>query len=88
MSIPERMCVGCRVMKPKADLIRLVKDPNNGVPVIDINQKILSRGIYVCSDAGCIALAKKKKALNRFFKSAVPEEIYDKMILMTDFSGD
>lgn len=80
MSVPERMCVGCRSMKPKHELIRIVISPDNGTLVIDEKQKILSRGAYVCKDEKCILTAKKKKAFNRICKKEVPEEIYNELL--------
>ena len=80
MRVPERMCVGCRQMKPKSDLIRIVKTAPDDLLVIDEQQKILSRGIYVCKDDKCILNAKKKKALNRFKKSNVPDDFYEKLM--------
>ncbi|MBR5468088.1 MAG: YlxR family protein [Firmicutes bacterium] len=77
MAVPERMCVGCRGMKPKSELLRFVKDEKTGEPVFDKRQKILSRGIYVCCDEKCIAMAKKKKAFERFFKNTSYETLYD-----------
>ncbi len=68
-------------MKPKHELIRITRDPQSGMAVIDKKQKILSRGAYLCKDEECIALAKKKRALNRFCKKEVPEVIYNELLL-------
>ena len=64
--IPMRMCVACRQMKPKSELIRLVPDGENEA-ILDKTQKIPARGVYLCRDAQCINLAKKKKLLERSF---------------------
>jgi len=77
MATPERMCVGCRKMKPKSELVRLTKDRDTGEPVVDWQQKILARGIYVCRDEECINLAKKKKAFERFFKNKSYDDLYE-----------
>ena len=74
-SKPLRMCIACRKMTDKKELIRfaLLEDE----VVLDENHKIQSRGAYICNNETCIALAKKKNALSRHFKRKVPERIYD-----------
>lgn len=76
--IPERMCVGCRNMLPKNELIRLVCTEDS--IVVDKKQKVQARGVYLCRKEECIALAKKKKALSRSFKRNVPDSRYDELI--------
>lgn len=73
--IPERMCVGCRKMLPKNELIRLAAKGDE--IAVDIKQKIQARGVYICPDKECIELAKKKKALSRAFKKNVSDGVYD-----------
>ncbi len=79
MHTPMRMCVGCRRMKPKGELIRIVRGVN-GEPVADEKQKILSRGIYICKDEKCINTARKRKAFERFFKNGSYDKLYDSLI--------
>ena len=75
MHIPQRMCVACRQMKPKSELLRIVKYGGEVVP--DIAQKLEGRGAYICKNEECIKAAKKRRALSRHFKTAVDDEIYD-----------
>ena len=75
MHTPERMCVACRQMKQKNELIRIVKSDNT--VTLDISQKLGGRGAYICKSKECIDTAKKRKALSKHFKMAVNEEIYD-----------
>ena len=75
MHIPERMCVACRKMKQKSELIRVVKSDNS--VTLDIYQKLGGRGAYICKSNECIDAAKKRRALSKHFKTAVKEEIYD-----------
>lgn len=63
---PQRMCVACRQMKPKDELIRMVVSDNKAV--IDSNMKIQSRGAYVCKNKDCVAVARKKRCLERSLK--------------------
>ena len=44
--IPMRMCVGCREMKPKKELIRVVHQPDGGV-ILDRTGKAAGRGAYL-----------------------------------------
>lgn len=73
--IPMRQCLGCREMKPKRELIRVVRAPDGGIS-LDFKGKAPGRGAYICRDQECLKKAKKSKALDRAFETAVPEEIY------------
>jgi predicted RNA-binding protein YlxR (DUF448 family) len=76
--IPKRMCVGCREMKPKRELIRIVLTPeaDGGQICIDFKGKKNGRGAYVCRDESCLKKAVKSKALERALSCEIPEEIY------------
>lgn len=78
MHIPERMCISCRQMKPKSELIRLVK--SGDVAEIDKANKKDGRGAYICKNEECIKAAKKRRALSRHFKTAVNDSIYDAVL--------
>lgn len=73
--IPMRQCVGCREMKPKRELIRVVKSPEGAVS-LDFKGKLPGRGAYVCPQMACLAKAKKTKALERAFEMQLPEEVH------------
>ena len=73
--IPMRQCTGCREMKPKRELVRVVRSPE-GVISLDFKGKLPGRGAYVCRDAACLKRAVKSRALERAFGVPVPEEIY------------
>ena len=62
--IPARMCVSCGEMRPKKELIRVVRTPD-GATVIDSGGKISGRGAYLCKKAGCVTQAKKRRTLER-----------------------
>lgn len=61
--IPERMCVSCRQMKPKNELVRIVNTPS-GV-VVDLTGKLNGRGVYICRCAECITRALKNKKFDK-----------------------
>ena len=75
MHIPERMCVACRKMKPKAELIRIVK--NGDTVLIDGSGKKNGRGAYICKNEECIKTAKTRRALSKHFKTAVSDSLYE-----------
>ncbi|MCI5625342.1 MAG: YlxR family protein [Clostridiales bacterium] len=73
--IPMRQCVGCREMKPKKELIRVVRSPEGAVS-LDFKGKLPGRGAYVCPDAECLKRAKRSKALERAFSAPLPEDVW------------
>lgn len=77
MHTPYRMCVACRQMKPKSELIKVIKTENGAE--LDVNQKKFGRGAYICKSAECIENAKKRRAISKHFKAAVSENIYDEI---------
>ena len=77
--IPMRQCVGCREMKPKKELIRVVKSPEGAIS-LDFRGKVPGRGAYLCPDAACLKRAVKSKALERAFEMPIPQEIYDDLL--------
>lgn len=74
--IPMRQCVGCREMKEKRQLIRVVRSPEGEVS-LDFKGKKPGRGAYLCPDPACLARARKSKALERAFSTALPPEVYE-----------
>lgn len=73
--IPMRQCTGCREMKPKKELIRVVRSAEGEIS-IDTKGKKPGRGAYICNDRECLKKAIKTKALERAFDIKIPEEIY------------
>lgn len=76
--IPLRMCTGCMEMKPKKELIRVVKSPEGEVSV-DITGKKSGRGAYVCKSTECFEKAVKTKRLSRNLDITIDEKIYNKL---------
>ena len=71
--IPQRMCVGCREMKPKAELIRFVRAPDGSGPRSPVGKKP-GRGAYVCRSAACLGRAIKQRQLERQLETSLGEE--------------
>ena len=76
--IPMRQCLGCREMKPKAALVRVVRSPEGEI-ALDTKGKASGRGAYVCKDSACLKKARKSKALERSLETQIPEEIYERL---------
>ncbi len=75
---PLRMCVACREMKEKKDLLRIVKT-KEGEIFVDQTFKANGRGTYICKSKECMQKAQKSKALQRAFKQNVGQEIYEEI---------
>ena len=76
--IPMRMCVGCREMKPMAELMRVVK-PQDGDCAIDRTGKAPGRGAYVCESAECLKKAQKTKALERALEAKIDDAVFEQL---------
>lgn len=74
--IPMRQCVGCREMKAKRELIRVVKSQEGAIS-LDFKGKLPGRGAYVCPRMECLAKARKSRALERAFSVQIPAEVYE-----------
>ena len=73
--IPMRMCVGCREMKPKMSLLRVVK-PQEGDAHIDRSGKAAGRGAYVCNSIECLKKAQKTRALDRALEAKIEDGVF------------
>lgn len=76
--IPMRMCLGCNEMKPKKELIRVVKSPEGEVS-IDVTGKKPGRGAYICNSIECLEKAFKAKRLSRNLETAIDETVYENL---------
>lgn len=85
--IPMRQCLGCREMKPKKELIRVVRSPEGEIS-LDFRGKANGRGAYLCPDPGCLKKAIRAKSLERALDSAIPEEIYGRLTAQMEVGGE
>ncbi len=74
--IPMRKCSGCGEMKPKKELLRIIRTPENEI-VLDLTGKKNGRGAYLCRDMQCFLKARKTKVLERSLEVPVPEQLYE-----------
>jgi predicted RNA-binding protein YlxR (DUF448 family) len=77
--IPGRTCLGCRAVKNKRDLLRVVRTPEGGVHV-DPGGKESGRGAYVCRDEACLRKVLKTGALARSLKTQIPAEVGERLL--------
>jgi predicted RNA-binding protein YlxR (DUF448 family) len=76
--IPLRMCTGCGEMKPKKELVRIVKSPDGDIS-LDTGGRKPGRGAYICPKRKCLKAARKAKRLEKSFSAQIPAEIYDRL---------
>ena len=76
--IPMRQCLGCREMKPKRELIRVVRSPQGEISV-DLTGKKSGRGAYICQNVECLRKARKAKRLERALECQIPDEVYGRL---------
>lgn len=74
--VPLRQCVGCREMKNKKELFRIIKTAENEI-LLDTTSKKNGRGAYICPNEECLAKAIKSKGLERSLKTAIPQEVIE-----------
>jgi len=72
--VPMRMCVVCRTMKPKKELIRVVKDSSDQI-VLDPTGRLAGRGAYVCKSS-CVEQLAKKKSFQRALNGNANTELF------------
>lgn len=72
--VPERMCVACHRMRPKRELVRIVRTPAGEVKV-DPTGKVSGRGAYVCPEAPCVETGLKERRLQHALEVAIPDEV-------------
>ena len=76
--IPMRMCIGCGEMKPKKELIRIVKSPEGEIS-LDFTGKKAGRGAYICKSTECLKKVRKSRRIEKDFSSAISDELYKEM---------
>ena len=76
--VPMRKCVGCGEMKPKKELIRILRTEEEEF-VIDTTGKKNGRGAYLCPQKASFEQAVKNRGLERSFKQAIPQEVYERL---------
>ena len=76
--IPLRMCTGCGEMKPKKELVRVVRSKEGEIS-LDLTGRKAGRGAYVCRSLDCLKKARKARRIERSLDCQIPDEVYDAM---------
>ena len=76
--VPMRKCTGCGEMKPKKELVRVVKSPEGEIS-LDLTGKKPGRGAYVCRSLACLQSARKMRRLEKAFSCQIPSQVYNRM---------
>lgn len=77
--IPMRMCLGCGEMKPKKEMIRVVKSPDDEIS-LDFKGKAPGRGAYICRSTECLSKARKARRFEKSFSCRIEESVYEVMM--------
>ena len=81
--IPMRMCVGCREMKEKRSLLRIVKSPDGAIS-FDRAGKAAGRGAYICKSRDCLDKAVRQKQLERALEMKIEQSVFDQLMEEVD----
>ena len=76
--IPQRKCIVCGKLSEKKDLLRIVKNKEEGI-LIDESGKVNGRGAYVCKNEECIRGLRRTNKLNQDFKMKIEDDIYEEL---------
>jgi len=76
--IPMRMCLGCNEMRPKKELVRVVRSKEGEIS-LDLTGRKAGRGAYICRSAECLKKARKARRLEKSFSCRIDDAIYDSM---------
>lgn len=79
--VPMRQCVGCREMKSKKEMLRVIKtaseDETKTEIILDTTGRKNGRGAYICPNSECLNAAIKNKGLERSLKMPIPRDVYE-----------
>lgn len=76
--VPLRMCLGCNEMKPKKEMIRVVKSPEGEIS-LDFTGKKSGRGAYICHSRECFEKARKARRFEKSLSCKIDDHVYEVM---------
>ena len=76
----ERKCIGCGQIKNREDLVKITRENSHGSIIINPNNKIFGRSVYLCYNKSCIETAFKKNKISKILKASVPEDLKGKIL--------
>ena len=74
--IPMRQCCGCREMKSKKEMIRVLRTPEQEI-CLDATGRKNGRGAYICPSMACLNAAIKTRGIERSLNVSIPKEVID-----------
>jgi predicted RNA-binding protein YlxR (DUF448 family) len=77
--VPQRTCVACRTVRPRRDLVRVVRTPEGAV-VLDETGKLNGRGAYLCRQRSCLEAALAQRQLERALKTSLTAETESELL--------
>jgi len=77
--VPQRPCIACRRVKPKWELVRIVRNPQGAIE-IDPRGKQAGRGAYLCRVQSCWEIGLKRKRLEHVLKAGIIPEQHSKLL--------
>ena len=76
----ERKCVGCGKLKDRKDLIKITSENAHGNVIVNPDNKIFGRSVYLCYNNSCVENAFKKNKISKILKASVPEDLKGKLL--------
>lgn len=76
--IPERQCLGCNRHAPKAELLRVVRDPEGNVS-LDFKGRKPGRGAYICKNVECLRKTRKNRRISSNLACEIPDAVWEEM---------
>ncbi|SDJ69756.1 RNase P modulator RnpM [Alkalibacterium thalassium] len=76
---PMRKCIASGEMKPKKEMVRLVRSKDGAVS-IDPSGKKNGRGAYISLDTALVQKAKDKKLISQALNATIEQSFYDELI--------
>ncbi len=71
--VPQRTCVACRQVRPKKEMIRIVRSPEGDIEVDETGKKS-GRGAYLCPNKACWEIALTKNKLEHALETEIRVE--------------
>jgi len=78
--VTERKCVGCGKLFDRENMIKITRENLHGEVVLNPNNKIFGRSVYLCYNNSCIEAAFKKNRISKVLKTSVPEDLKGKLL--------
>lgn len=76
----ERKCAGCGKLKDRKELIKITRENVHGNVIVNPDNKIFGRSVYLCYNDLCIEGAFKKGRISKILRASVPEDLKGKLL--------